>query len=55
MARQKKTIQETLTKKVETIVKYTKRHPWARNVWIAVLFLGSVYFVYRFIAPMIFR
>jgi hypothetical protein len=30
-----------------------KRHPWARNVCTAVLFLIAVYLVYRFLAPIV--
>ena len=55
MARHPKTIAETLSRQIEAVARYIKRHRWARNVWTAVLFLGSVYFVYKFIAPMIAR
>ena len=44
-----------LGKPIETVASHMKRHPWARNVWTAVLFLGAVYLVYRFIAPLIAR
>jgi predicted MFS family arabinose efflux permease len=55
MARRPKTISEKLAKQRKTVASYMKRHPWARNVWTAVLFLGAVYLVYRFIAPVLFE
>ncbi len=42
-----------LSKPFETAASYMKHHPWARNVRTAVLFLGAVYLVYRFIAPVV--
>lgn len=55
MARHQKSILESLSMQIETFARYTKRHPWARNVWTAVLFLGAVYFVFLFIAPVVYR
>ena len=55
MARQPKPLAEKLLRQFEIIVRYTKRHPWTLNVWTALLFLGAVYFVYKFIAPIISR
>jgi len=55
MARHRKTGSEMLSKPFETVASYLKHHPWARNVWTAVLFLGAVYLVFRFIAPVVAR
>lgn len=55
MARHRKTGSEKPGRSFETVASYMKRHPWARNVWTAVLFLGAIYLVYRFIAPFIAR
>jgi hypothetical protein len=44
-----------LSRPIETVAEYMKRHPWARNIWSVVLFLGAVYLVYRFIAPVVAR
>ena len=49
-----KTLSEKLAKQRKKVARYMKRHPWARNVWTAVLFLGAVYIVYQFIAPILF-
>jgi len=55
MAHHRKTGSEMFGRPFETVASYMKRHPWARNVWTAVLFLGAVYLVYRFIAPVVAR
>jgi hypothetical protein len=55
MARHRKTGSEALRSPFETAANYMKYHPWARNVWTAVLFLGAVYLVFRFIAPVLAR
>jgi len=44
-----------LSRPFETVASYMKRNPRARNAWTAVLFLGAVYLVYRFIAPVVAR
>ena len=53
MARNRKTELETLGRPFKPVARYMKRHPRARNVLTAVLFLVAVYLVYRFIAPVV--
>ncbi len=55
MARHRKPGLETLGGSFKPVARFMKRHPWARNVWTTVLFLGAVYLVYRFIAPVVTR
>ncbi|TFH30121.1 MAG: polysaccharide biosynthesis tyrosine autokinase, partial [Deltaproteobacteria bacterium] len=55
MARHRKSGSEMLSRSFETVASHMKRNPWAHNVWTAVLFLGAVYLVYRFIALFVAR